>query len=116
MESVKGGMVAEFRKQWGIQESYIDENGLKQYKEKDRSKHTHHTIDAITIACMTKDKYDVLAEIWGLENEQKKKKEFQNPLFLRGIFWFCREFFVCGEALSSSLFFLGVWGCVLLCS
>ena len=74
VESVKGGMVAEFRKQWGIQESYIDENGFKQYKEKDRSKHTHHTIDAITIACMTKDKYDVLAKAWTSEDEQDKPK------------------------------------------
>ena len=74
VESVKGGMVAEFRKQWGIQESYIDENGFKQYKEKDRSKHTHHTIDAITIACMTKDKYDVLAQAWRLEDEQNKRE------------------------------------------
>tara|TARA_R110002020_G_scaffold114593_3_gene263518 strand:- start:20372 stop:24688 length:4317 start_codon:yes stop_codon:yes gene_type:complete len=74
VESVKGGMVAEFRKQWGIQESFIDENGFKQYKEKDRSKHTHHTIDAITIACMTKDKYDVLAHAWKLEDEKNKKE------------------------------------------
>lgn len=74
VESVKGGMVAEFRKQWGIQESFIDENGFKQYKEKDRSKHTHHTIDAITIACMTKDKYDVLAKAWTSEDEQNKQK------------------------------------------
>lgn len=74
VESVKGGMVAEFRKQWGIQESFIDENGFKQYKEKDRSKHTHHTIDAITIACMTKDKYDVLAKAWTSEDEQDKQK------------------------------------------
>ncbi|POS00948.1 CRISPR-associated endonuclease Csn1 [Flavobacterium croceum DSM 17960] len=74
VESVKGGMVAEFRKQWGIQESYMDENGFKQYKEKDRSKHTHHTIDAITIACMTKDKYDVLAKAWTSEDEQDKPK------------------------------------------
>jgi len=74
VESVKGGMVAEFRKQWGIQDSFIDENGFKQYKEKDRSKHTHHTIDAITIACMTKDKYDVLAHAWKLEDEQNKKE------------------------------------------
>jgi CRISPR-associated endonuclease Csn1 len=72
VESVKGGMVAEFRKQWGIQESFIDENGFKQYKIKDRSKHTHHTIDAITIACMTKDKYDVLAKAWTSEDEQDK--------------------------------------------
>jgi CRISPR-associated endonuclease Csn1 len=74
VESVKGGMVAEFRKQWGIQESFIDKNGFKQYKEKDRSKHTHHTIDAITIACMTKDKYDVLAKAWTSEDEQDKQK------------------------------------------
>lgn len=74
VESVKGGMVAEFRKQWGIQESYIDENGFKQYRIKDRSQHTHHTIDAITIACMTKDKYDVLAKAWTLEDEQNKTK------------------------------------------
>lgn len=74
VESVKGGMVAEFRKQWGVQESFIDEDGQKQYKEKDRSKHTHHTIDAITIACMTKDKYDVLAQAWKLEDEQNKTK------------------------------------------
>lgn len=74
VESVKGGMVAEFRKQWGIQESFMDENGFKQYREKDRSKHTHHTIDAITIACMTKDKYDILAKAWTSEDEQDKQK------------------------------------------
>lgn len=72
--SMKGGMVAEFRKQWGIQKSYLDENGQKHYEIKDRSKHTHHTIDAITIACMTKEKYDVLAHFWVLEDEQKKKE------------------------------------------
>ncbi|HRE78829.1 MAG TPA: HNH endonuclease domain-containing protein [Flavobacterium sp.] len=71
VESVKGGMVAEFRKIWGIQESYQDENGFKHYKNKDRSKHTHHTIDAITIACMTKDKYDVLAHAWTLEDKEQ---------------------------------------------
>ncbi|MEB3800308.1 type II CRISPR RNA-guided endonuclease Cas9 [Flavobacterium columnare] len=73
VESVKGGAVAEFRKLWGIQESFIDENGWKHYKEKDKSKHTHHTIDAITIACMPKDKYDLLAHAWRLEDEQDKK-------------------------------------------
>jgi len=70
VESVKGGMVAEFRKIWGIQESY-QENDKKYYFEKDRSKHTHHTIDAITIACMTKEKYDILAAAWTLEDEER---------------------------------------------
>lgn len=68
VESVKGGMVAEFRKIWGIQESY-QENDKKYFHEKDRSKHTHHTIDAITIACMTKEKYDVLANAWTHEDK-----------------------------------------------
>lgn len=70
VESVKGGMVAEFRKIWGIQESY-QENDKKYFSEKDRSKHTHHTIDAITIACMTKEKYDILAAAWTLEDKEQ---------------------------------------------
>lgn len=70
VESVKGGMVAEFRKIWGIQKSY-QENDKKYYEVKDRSKHTHHTIDAITIACMTKDKYDALASAWTLEDKEQ---------------------------------------------
>jgi CRISPR-associated endonuclease Csn1 len=72
VESVKGGMVAEFRKIWGLQKSY-QENDKKYYEIKDRSRHTHHTIDAITIACMTKDKYDSLANAWTLEDEEKLK-------------------------------------------
>jgi CRISPR-associated endonuclease Csn1 len=71
VESVKGGMVAEFRKLWGVQKSFRDENDKKHYEEKDRSKHTHHTIDAITIACMTKQKYDMLAHAWTLEDEAR---------------------------------------------
>ena len=70
VESVKGGMVAEFRKMWGIQESYV-KDGKKYFTEKDRSKHTHHAIDAITMACMTKDKYDVLATAWTLEDKEQ---------------------------------------------
>jgi CRISPR-associated endonuclease Csn1 len=72
VESVKGGMVAEFRKIWGLQPSYFKDN-KKYYETKDRSKHTHHTIDAITIACMTKDKYDTLAHAWSLEDDTEKE-------------------------------------------
>jgi CRISPR-associated endonuclease Csn1 len=72
VDSVKGGMVAEFRKIWGLQPSYIKDD-KKYYEEKDRSKHTHHTIDAITIACMTKDKYDVMAHAWSLEDDVEKE-------------------------------------------
>ncbi|MBF2707734.1 type II CRISPR RNA-guided endonuclease Cas9 [Flavobacterium soyangense] len=73
VEAVKGGMVAEFRKAWGIQDSYI-KDGKKYYEVKDRSKHTHHCIDAITIACMTKDKYDVMAHAWDLEDDLDKNQ------------------------------------------
>jgi CRISPR-associated endonuclease Csn1 len=72
VDSVKGGMVAEFRKIWGLQPSYM-KDGKKYYEIKDRSKHTHHTIDAITIACMTKDKYDVMASAWSLEDDTEKE-------------------------------------------
>jgi CRISPR-associated endonuclease Csn1 len=73
VEAVKGGMVAEFRKAWGIQESFI-KDCKKYYEPKDRSKHTHHCIDAITIACMTKDKYDVMAHAWALEDDTDKSQ------------------------------------------
>ena len=66
-------MVAEFRKAWGIQESYM-KDGKKYYQVKDRSKHTHHCIDAITIACMTKEKYDVMAHAWDLEDDLDKNQ------------------------------------------
>jgi len=72
VDSVKGGMVAEFRKIWGLQPSYI-KDGKKYHEIKDRSKHTHHTIDAITIACMTIDKYDVMASAWSLEDDTEKE-------------------------------------------
>ncbi len=72
--SVKGEMVAEFRKAWGLQESFYNEFGKKDYKPKDRSNHIHHCIDAITIACMDKSKYDTLAHAWSLEEKGDYKK------------------------------------------
>ncbi len=70
VESVKGGMVAEFRKIWGLQERKTFFNDSEN-TAKSRDKHTHHTIDAITIACMTKDKYDILARAWTLEDSEQ---------------------------------------------
>lgn len=40
---VKGAMTAEFRRLWGVQD---------EYEKKSRDRHTHHTIDAIVIACI----------------------------------------------------------------
>lgn len=70
VDSVKGGMVAEFRKIWGIQD-YVIEDGKINYEKKNRDSHTHHSIDALVIACMTKEKYDILAHAWTLEDRDQ---------------------------------------------
>lgn len=46
---VKGATTAEFRKVWGIQD---------EYEKKSRDSHSHHCVDAITIACIGKEEYD----------------------------------------------------------
>ena len=76
--SVKGEMVAEYRKAWGINITKPDENGRP---VKSRDNHIHHCIDAVTIACMNKNKYDKLAHAWGIEDKgdyNKAKKELEN--------------------------------------
>lgn len=75
--SIKGTMVDQFKKAWGIKKTIKDEDSVE---KKDRSNHIHHCEDAITIACITKNKYDVLAHAWGLEekdNFKKAKKELE---------------------------------------
>lgn len=46
---VKGSTTADFRKVWGLQDDY---------EKKSRANHSHHCIDAITIACIGKVEYD----------------------------------------------------------
>lgn len=53
--TVKGNTVADFRKLWGLQDEDI---------KKERVNHIHHCIDAITIACITKEQYEKLAEFY----------------------------------------------------
>ena len=79
--SVKGTMVDQFKQAWGIKKTIKNEDGIE---KKDRSNHIHHCEDAITIACMTKNKYDVLAHAWGLEEKEnfkkaKKELEYSKP-------------------------------------
>lgn len=50
---VKGVATAEFRKMWGLQ---------SEYEKKCRDNHSHHCMDAITIACIGKREYDLMAE------------------------------------------------------
>lgn len=48
--TVKGEATSEFRKMWGLQDNY---------SKKERVNHTHHCIDAITIACISNAEYDL---------------------------------------------------------
>lgn len=46
---VKGSTTSDFRKAWGLQ---------REYEKKERVNHSHHCIDAVTIACVGRDEYD----------------------------------------------------------
>lgn len=50
---VKGSTTADFRKEWGLQ---------AEYSKKERVNHSHHCIDAVTIACIGKAEYDEWAQ------------------------------------------------------
>jgi CRISPR-associated endonuclease Csn1 len=71
---VNGQAVSEFRKVWGIQD---------EYSKKSRKSHIHHCIDAVTIACMTRDKYNAFAEAWqdveGHKDKYDVKERLQIP-------------------------------------
>lgn len=63
VHSINGKITSDFRKIWGLQ---------KEYEIKQRTNHIHHCIDAVTVACITKDKYDFLAHTY------KKEEEIRN--------------------------------------
>lgn len=51
--SIKGTVTSEFRKMWGIQDDY---------EKKSRDSHTHHCIDAIVIACIGKNEFNMMGK------------------------------------------------------
>ena len=53
VSTVKGATTAEFRKMWGLQDYYT---------KKERISHSHHCVDAITIACIGRNEYDCWAQ------------------------------------------------------
>jgi CRISPR-associated endonuclease Csn1 len=53
VSTVKGATTSEFRKMWGLQDYYA---------KKERVNHSHHCIDAITIACIGRNEYDKWAQ------------------------------------------------------
>ncbi|MCG2646241.1 CRISPR-associated protein Csn1 [Alloprevotella tannerae] len=69
---VKGAITAEFRKLWGLQQ--VDE-------AKSRENHTHHCIDAYTIACIGPCEYAALAEYYQSDEEFKYGRRREKPQF-----------------------------------
>lgn len=69
---VKGAITAEFRKLWGLQQ--VDE-------AKSRENHTHHCIDAYTIACIGSREYAALAAYYRSDEEFKYGRRREKPQF-----------------------------------
>lgn len=71
---VKGATTADFRKAWGLQ---------KEYEKKERVSHSHHCIDAVTIACIGKNEYDRWAQYMRMEEDYRfgkgPKPHFDKP-------------------------------------
>lgn len=71
---VKGVTTAEFRRMWGLQQGY---------DKKSRDNHVHHCIDAITIACIGKYEYDLMAQYYHAEELHEcgegHKPQFPKP-------------------------------------
>ncbi len=70
--TVKGSTVADFRKLWGLQD---------EYEKKQRINHIHHCIDAITIACITKENYEALARFYHDWEEYAQARINEKPQF-----------------------------------
>lgn len=51
--SIKSPLTKEFRTMWGLQE---------EYEKKSRDNHTHHCIDAIVIACIGKNEFNLMGK------------------------------------------------------
>ncbi len=68
---VKGVTTAEFRRMWGLQQGY---------EKKSRDNHVHHCIDAITIACIGKREYDLMAQYYH-DEELHEYGEGRKPHF-----------------------------------
>ena len=68
---VKGVTTAEFRRMWGLQQGY---------EKKSRDNHVHHCIDAITISCIGKHEYDLMAQYYH-DEELHEYGEGHKPQF-----------------------------------
>lgn len=72
--TVKGIATSDFRKIWGVQDVY---------GKKERVNHVHHCIDAIVVACISRNEYDKLGAYYHNEENHKwygtSKAYFKKP-------------------------------------
>lgn len=72
--TVNGIATSDFRKIWGVQDVY---------GKKERVNHVHHCIDAIVVACISRDEYDKLSAYYHNEENHKwygmSKAYFKKP-------------------------------------
>ncbi len=72
--SIKGTVTSEFRKMWGIQD---------EYEKKSRDSHTHHCIDAIVIACIGKNEFNMMGkyhhDMYDYNEGNGPKPQFDKP-------------------------------------
>lgn len=71
VSTIKGETTAEFRKMWGLQDNY---------SKKQRVNHSHHCIDAITIACIGHREYDAWAQ-YKTDEENYRLHGSSKPVF-----------------------------------
>lgn len=69
---VKGLTTAEFRRMWGLQE---------QYEKKERINHSHHLVDAVTIACIGPGEYSRMAEYFHNAEQFRWRRDREKPQF-----------------------------------
>ncbi|MFZ5939931.1 MAG: type II CRISPR RNA-guided endonuclease Cas9 [Bacteroidota bacterium] len=70
--TVKGTAVADMRVNWDLQ-------GI--YEKKERNNHIHHCLDAITMACMTREVYDGLARYYHDLRQWEKNEGEARPSY-----------------------------------
>ncbi len=70
VHTVNGKITDDFRHYWGLQD---------EFGKKDRSNHTHHAVDAIVAACITRKQYQLLAEAYHCLEKKHQHISIKEP-------------------------------------
>jgi CRISPR-associated endonuclease Csn1 len=87
VHTVNGKITDDFRHYWGLQD---------EFEKKDRSNHVHHAVDATVVACITRRKYQQLAEAYRKDEEGRSHIHVEKPWdsFVRDLEQFKKEILV----------------------